>query len=610
MSEVITIAPADDNPNKDVQKSVRNAVTKRATPRLITDNLDQEFSNIVHQKNSPDYYAKQLSTTFGTPYGAGVKKHAGRRATASYTVDRVFEAPHNPFRNRLAVETPSNIVENYQRFRYYFKYEPLVGTAIELHAEFPMSEFELKHEDPTLQQEFNDISYDLNLFDFMLDMAVEYWLIGECFPFGIFDDPKQPTAWNGFVLLNPLAVDVSSVELTDGRPNTIMRLRISEAIKKVVENGPRHPETGPLYNRIPEDIKRSVKGDGFLKLNEQQVSHFKRKGNYFKTRGESLLYRIIHLLNYRDKLRDAQYSIADRHVTPRELWKVGETDNPATDEELSNLAAILSQTYNDPNQAIIYHHAVTCDVIGTADKVLPLRQELDGIEEEMLIGLMLNKGFLDSNYGAYANMSVALDVLISRYLTFRQRVERWQAEAVWTPLCRIHNIYKPTPAELSHRIRVKNNDKTPWVPKITWTKHEMRDNTQKVNLLLTLREKLGNRGAPGFPRDRILQYVNENPKDIKKQLDKEAKEDAVAKGNINLGGGSGSAGAPPGGAGMGGGLPDLSVDTSNLGGGAGGKADLSKMKDSDLPEFGAPSGGGEPGPPESQSIQNQNSPTS
>jgi hypothetical protein len=80
-----------------------------------------------------------------------------------------------------------------------------------------------------------------------------------------------------------------------------------------------------------------------------QVSHFKRKGNYFKVRGESMLYRIIHLLNYRDKLRDSQYATADRHTTPRELWKVGETAMPATAEELNALATMISSSFNDPN---------------------------------------------------------------------------------------------------------------------------------------------------------------------------------------------------------------------------------------------------------------------
>ena len=434
--------------------------------------------------------------------------------------------------------------------------------------------------------------------------------VHNCFPFGIFDDPKQPSMWKNFILLNPLNVEIANAPITDGRNSELVRLRIDDVIKNIIKNGPNHKETGALYNRIPEDIKVSVKGgDGTIKLNEVQVSHFKRKGNYFKVRGESMLYRIIHLLSYRDKMRDAQYSICDRNVTPREVWKLGETGNPASEEELQSFSDMLSSTYLDPNQAIVGHHAISVDVISGGDKLMPLRQELDGVESEMLTGLMLNKGFLDSSYGAYANMSVALDVLIARYLTFRQRIERWQREHVWAPLCRIHEIYKPTQAEIAHRIRIKDANKRPWVPKVSWDKQELKDPSQKINLMMMLRDKLG---KPGFPKDLIYQSMNVNPRTIKQMLAKEAKEDTINKNNVNLGKPSGP----------GGGLGDLSMDQS-MGGadnisvpggssGSGGGGPTGQTLDtSKLPEFNGAGNSQDVNkvmPPASQKITNDKSP--
>ncbi len=593
----------------DIPNSIKRAAVRK-NPRLITENLDAEFNNAISNKTNTTYYASQLASHFGATPMRGVRKHSGmQRSANSFSIDHVYDAPHNPFRNRAAVETPNDLAELHARFRYYAKNEPLVGVALELHSQYPLSTFELKHDDPFLQQEFNEIAEKLKLFKFMIGMAYEYFCIGECFPFGIFDDDKQPSVWKSFTLLNPLQVLVDSIPITDGRPSSIFRLRIEDSIKRIVANGPKHKETGSLYERIPADLIKACKEGTYLTLNPQQISHFKRPSNVFKVRGESILHRIMHLLAYRDKLRDALYCTADRHSTPREVWKVGSPENPATEEELGALASMVSASFNDPSQAIIWHDALQVDIIGTSDKMLPLQQQLDSIEEEMLIGLELNKGFLDSNYGAYANMSVALDILINRYLVFRQDLENWQKESVWAPLCRIHDIYKPTQAELSHRIRIKNHDKTPWVPNIHWNKQELRDSTAKINLMMQAREKLG---KPGFPRERILQMMNEDPKNIKKMLEKEAKDDVVAKSNISLSGGpAGGLGAGP----MGGGGGDLNIDASGLGGGIGGgsgKGDLSKMKDSDLPEF---NGSGEtksmePGGAASRSIENAQSPTS
>lgn len=596
---------------QDSGEAVQKAYQTRF-PRLITENLDSEFKKAQLSKQDPYSYMDAV------PNGGGVKKYSTvqtsssgmKRSASSFTVDRVFDVPHNPFRTRMAIETPQNLIELYQRFRFYYQREPLVGTACELHSEFPMSTFEVTHDDPFLAEFFNDMVYDLNLFDLLLDMSLEYYIIGECFPFGILDDPNKPERWTNFILLNPLNVDIATAPITDGKQSHVYKLKIDEVTKDIIKKGPNDPTTGTLYNRIPQDIKDSCKKDGYIALPDIQVSHFKKKGNYFKTRGESMLYRIMHLLSYRDKLRDSQYSIADRNCTPREIYKLGETTSPASEEELSAFAAMLSNTYLDPSQAIVWAHALQVDVIGGGDKVLPLRQELDGVEEEMLTGLYLNKGFLDSSYGAYANMSVALDVLISRYIVLRQRIERWLKDHVFAPICRIHDLYKPSQAELSHKIKIKNANKRPWTPDVHWEKHELRDNTQKVNLLLTLRDKLG---KPGFPRGPILQSMNYNPKTISKQLAQEAKEDVINnRSQVDLKGG-----APGGGlGGPGGPLGDLGVDSTSLGaplGGAGG-GDAGKLNvdPSKLPEYGGAADVAninETKPPASNSIQNDQTPT-
>lgn len=558
---------------KEEELAYKKAVKNKYGDRIISSDIDAEWNKIVSEKKNPLSFMEGMGSITST----GVRKFGGsggmKRVANAYSIDRVFDIPHNPFRNRLAIETPQNMVELYQRFRYYYQREPLVGTAIDLHSEFPLSSFELNHEDSTLKEEFNDIAEELELFDFMLDMSHEYYCVGETFPFGIFDDAKDPQVWRKFILLNPLNMDIQHVPITDGRPNYTYRLKIDEVIKEIVKKGTGDPQTKELYDAIPSDVREAARTTGYMNLNQNQISHFKRKGSYFKVRGESLMMRILHLLSYRDKLRDAQYMICDRSSTPRELWKVGEPNSPASPEELQALADLVRQSYLDPSQAIIWHHAVSVDVIGLSEKILPLRQELDSIENEMLVGLMLNKGFLDSSYGAYANMSVSLDVLISRYLTLRTRLELWMKNAVWAPLCRIHNIYKPTKAELDHKIRIKGARKKPWVPDIVWSKHELRDNNQKIQLFMQLREKLG---QPGFPRDLIYQAINENPRTIRKLIDKEVKDDIVNN-RVQMGPG----GKKPGGGGVGGGMG---------GGGVGGEMGLN------LKNLGSPIGE-IPGPP-------------
>jgi hypothetical protein len=329
-------------------------------------------------------------------------------------------------------------------------------------------------------------------------------------------------------------------------------------------------------------------------LNPVQASYFKRTGNYFNPYGESLLYSIMHLLAYRDKLRDATYYGADRFGTPKELWKVGSDVQVASAEEIIAFKTLIESSWLDPNAAIVWNHAIQHEYLGAMEKMLPVSQEITKVEEEMLIGLMLNKGFLDASYGAYANMSVSLDVLISRYLTFRTRLERWIQDYVFAPICRIHNIYKPTQAELAHKIRIKHAKKRPWVPEVSWDKQELRDTNQKIGLLMQFRDKLG---APGFPRDRMLELVGENPGQIKAMLRKERAEleqEGLAGGAkpVQMGGPGLDLGAAGGGPALG---SEMGLDMST--GLEGGGPEVGMPGAPVTPEMGAPV------PPESGNAQ-------
>ena len=438
---------------------------------------------------------------------------------ASYSVLTNYESRFSPFRMRPYVETKTlqrDILNSW--FRYYYEHDPYIGTAIDLHSEFPLSSFELDHEDDTLGQEFNDIKENLELESFLLEMAKEYYCVGECYPFGFFDDPNDPSCWQSFILLDPGKVELQAHSFVKGGKWYNIKLQPDETLKKIIDAGPYNPETGDLYQKMPSDIVDCVRRDIPIQLNPVQASHFKRSTNPFQLRGTSLVLRVLPLLMYRDKLRDAQFSISERHLTPKEIYKIGTDDNPADEDEIEAFRNLLAATWTDPNLAIVWHHALQTEIHGPNEKLLNIGPELDAIEREMLTGLMLNKAFLLGEGPTYANASVALDVLISRYLVFRLKIEQWMLRHVFAPLCRIHKIYKPTAAEVSHRIRIKNKAAQPWLPEVNWSKANLRDDQMKIALY----ERLADKGL--IPKGEVLKLVNLNPKEMQKKLKKEQEE--------------------------------------------------------------------------------------
>ena len=259
-------------------------------------------------------------------------------------VSRMAMAPFNPFIQNLDIPQDYALRNVYKR--HFFKTNPIVGNAIELHAEFALSDFHLEHEDEAIEEFLNDMLQESGFLEMLLMASVEFWLIGELNWFSFFDSPSNPSCYTGFCLLDPNKLNIVNTPFVQGHYKEEARLQISGTFETIVKNGPNHPETGMIYKHLPSDMVNYCLKKVPMPLSPLQYSRMKRN-NYFSIRGESILERIFPLLLYKDKLRAAQIAIADRYVTPTEIWKVGETGEPADNNELEALREAIQATYFD-----------------------------------------------------------------------------------------------------------------------------------------------------------------------------------------------------------------------------------------------------------------------
>lgn len=481
----------------------QNKPTVLAAPKALL-NEEQRIDKVL--SGYPEHIAK------------GIKDKMKRRAQSGVTSDRVFDSFFSPFRTRSSVEQPTKRKDLNEWYRFYFKHHPTVGTALELHTEFPLSGFHLEHEDKQVEQFFNDIKDDLNLEQFVLKAGLEWWVVGEFFPFAFVDDVNDPTRFDQLILLDPDYVKINTHQFVRGEKPFVISLKPDADLKKIVNNGANSKETGDLYTSLPADIIDAVKNSKDIMLPQVQVSHVKRGQNPFNVRGESVIARVIHTLMYEAKLKDAQYTVADRHVSPHEFYMIGEPGDPADQAEIENFRALLDITHTNPNQAIIWHHALRIQWEGANGRILPLQAEFDQIQRDLLNGLGISEAFLNGTGPTYANASVALDVLIGRYIVFRETMERWIQQAIFAPICKMHKIYKRTDAELEHRFHIKDNREKCDLPKVIWTKTNLRDDNQKIALYERLVEK------NFIPAEMLLKLVNINPNVAKQGLKREREE--------------------------------------------------------------------------------------
>jgi len=308
--------------------------------RLITSNLNNEFTNALN----------------GIPMSDGARNNMKRSAGGS--VDLMTQQYFNPFWEMSTMEVPKDRRKINAWCRYFFDSEPIVRAALTLHTEFPLSDIYVEHEDPAIQALCQEMIDRAEIFDFLMDAVLEYWTVGEFFPFGILDDPDNPTMWDKFICLDPDYVDVFSLPMAHGLASKRINKLPDPITKRIVANGPNDPNTGEIYRNMPEDVIYYVMRDEPMPLDPICASHVKSMGNVHNERGTPLLLACFKLLMYREKLREAQYAIADRHVTPKEFYMIGEAGEPADQEELNSFKDALEASWTQPNQAIVWHHAL------------------------------------------------------------------------------------------------------------------------------------------------------------------------------------------------------------------------------------------------------------
>jgi hypothetical protein len=366
--------------------------------------------------------------------------------------------------------------------RYFYKYDPLVSTAIDSHAELPMSSIRMtlpssrdKLKNKKIQDEYEEMcsTEGIDLFNKLLQIGVEYYKLGNVFPFARWSEQKN--RWSKLTLLDPDYIELEKLQFTD-----IMRVDLipNEQLKKIVNNGPDNPRTGILYKAIPEDVIELVQTGKKIPLNTDptngsHVGHISYKMADYDLVGTGIVERNFKTLIYKDRLRQSQDAIAARHLTPKHLIWADATG-------LADLNIIREQVDNafaDPDYAIITNYELHWDLIGTSQGLMSLESEWNWINEELLIGLMINKSFLLGE-GSYANGQTVLEVMNQKYSIYRERIESYIVHYLFLPMAKRNDW-----AEYEEGT-VKKEKKVKWLyPRIKWNRLNFVDDTQHKQML-------------------------------------------------------------------------------------------------------------------------------
>lgn len=372
------------------------------------------------------------------------------------------------------------------RLRYYYEFHPLVNNAITLHATFPISDFTLECRESKHKQIYNDLKDSIGLQQLLIDIGKDYWLLGESFINGRWDDSKK--LWQSFTMFPPENVIMRATYVT---PKPLMFLEVDDGLKKLVNSHDKIDQQ--LVTLIDPIIVEKVKNGSNIQLEDWCTTHFANKTSRYDLRGTSICKSILKDVMYEDKLRLLQFTFADRFMFPLKIFKLG---NPQTGwvpgrKHFEALRDLLVSAQNDPDFNIIFHHGLQVEYLGVHDKIQNLIPEFEFVENRILTGLFTNKSLTHAEGPTYSNASVAMRVLMHRYMVIRDLLSTFMREKIFRKVAEARGWYiSDTTGETGEeQIRIAGKYKVLDLPKPKWRKLNLLDNTQQQQFLINLHKE-------------------------------------------------------------------------------------------------------------------------
>ena len=183
----------------------------------------------------------------GLPKNIQRKMKSGFAKAASANIRMGNPVFYQPLFQATNMLLPRDRRERNEWCRHFYRTEPIVATALDLHTEFPISDMDNVCSDAAIKQFFDYMAFEkLNMVELLLNIGLEYWKIGDVFPFGQFNETDG--MWERFTLLNPDFVNITASIFADEKR---IELIPDDQIKKIVESGPAG-EFGELYRQFPD----------------------------------------------------------------------------------------------------------------------------------------------------------------------------------------------------------------------------------------------------------------------------------------------------------------------------------------------------------------------
>lgn len=493
--------------------------------------------------------AMRMKMGFG---GAGGSVGGGGFPQVSGTIEGAGGNFYSPELSTDFLEKPQSIDEERNYYRYFAENEPFVAQALDLHTELPLSKIRLAlpktSGEGSKELAKKSLAFcewwaeEINLLQHLLWIVWHFHAIGEDHIFiedtneqaprevreevlrELSDDGEAREIWKehedadkrehewllknyrGFTairIIPPEQIHMESFPLTDEK---IFDFIPDDSLRKVIRNA---QEGDPRAFKVAQSypawiVEKILNGENIPLDTDPSTGSFlyymARKKYPYAPRGQSLLKRCLNELVYFDKLRQAQTSIASRHMTPMRVVWAKDMD----EQDIDLLREQVDLALADPDFSIITNFEVNWEEMGPNDRLLDLQGEYDLWSRKMYAGLGVTESLL-SGESSYSGERISLEVINVRYMHLRMMLKNFVEKFLFKPMCR----------RLGYIEEDQFGREAVIYPRLSFTRLGIRDDPDTRDFLYNLYLK------NSVDIDTILESVNLDPDEVHERLERD-----------------------------------------------------------------------------------------
>lgn len=388
--------------------------------------------------------------------------------------------------------------------RLYYATHYLVPALVDIFTRFPLAGMHFKCKDPELEDLYSDVFLNqLDYEEFLVSLGREFWVCGEAFPLGSFDESLG--VWEREELINPEDIAVKHFPLLGTQQ---LEIKPPDYLRKIAQTKNPAREWRLLQMHYPDIIPYLMKNEN-IPISPVMLRQVANKANDWDEHGTPILLRALRTLLHEEKLLASQDATAERLYSPFILAKLGIQDMgdglppwlPGP-EELDSVREDLDIAFASDFRVMVHHFGLELSSVFGREQMPRLGDDFDRIERRIMQVFGVNPSLLSAGASTqpYASSALQAEFLNQVLRTFQKMLKKhYEARAYVMAEALGHHDYitkGTTRVPIMETIVVYDEDGEQHfeerpkllIPDLEFSTLDMRDEATERQFLQTLRQ--------------------------------------------------------------------------------------------------------------------------